>query len=33
MTNEKKWTPGPWSYSFESVDAKWAVLTTSERKR
>jgi len=22
-------TPGPWVYSFESVDPEWAVITTS----
>ena len=23
------YTPGPWEYSFESVDPEWAIVTTS----
>lgn len=26
---ERKWTPGPWAFSFESIDPSWAIVTTS----
>lgn len=28
MTNNKH-TPGPWKYSFESIDLAWAIVTDS----